>query len=369
MVPEYSLQTESRAQNRSGFTLVEMIVVIVVVLTVSGLAIGFLAPDNDSRRIREAARQISGMMQSARAKAIEIGRPVGVMIEPDGANAFRATTLQLVEMAPPYGGDLSTSEAVIEPVMANPTQADVYLGSQLDRTLNPPRFNNADSAWSGLLNPGDLIRFNRQGHYFLIIAVDPSAASNPNTPALRIQSIDSALPSFAYYPQSDPTNSDLWLPIPYEILRQPETSAGTPLELPDGVVIDLSQSGIGKAGHLPGFDPLDANYPNDADRIAVMFTPNGQAAVWAPSDPTGAFVLQAVPFDSVFLSIGKNDAIWGGGSVNTSDSCNTALNSSYWVTIHHQTGQVTSAENTANLTCDLASARQKAIRAEIASSN
>lgn len=359
--------------SRSGFTLVEMIVVIVVVLSVSGLAIGFMAPDNDSRRIREAARQISSMMQSARAKAIETGRPVGVVIEPDGNNPFRATSLQLAEVAPPYGGDFSTSQAIIEPVAANPsTQADVYLGSQLDRSVNPPRFSTADAAWNGLLNPGDLIRFNRQGHYFLVTTVDPSAATNPNVPALRIQAVDSALPSFAYYPQPDPMNSELWMPVPYEILRQPETSAGTPLELPDGIVIDLSLSGIGKAGFLPGYDAVnDPMFPANAGSgpIALMFTPKGQAAVWAPNDPLGGFVLQTIPFDSVFLMIGKNDAIWGGGpgfGGNDHAVCNTSLNNSYWVTVHHQTGLVTSAENDANFTCDLASARRNSIQADVA---
>ncbi len=368
MFREHAPVNNSPASSRHGFTLVELIVVIVVVLTVSGLAIGFLAPDNESRRIRESARQISSMMQSARAKAIETGRPVGVLIEPDANNVYRATSLQLVEVAPLFGGDFATSGAIIEP--SSSTQADVYLGSGLDRSMNPPRFNTPDSAWVDLIRPGDTIRFNRQGHYYLIINVDPGAAGNANVPALQIQAIDGGFPPYAFYPLPDPMNSDLWLQVPYEILRQPETSAGTPLELPDGIVIDLSMSGIGKAGHLPGFDALnDPMYPNNAGPIALMFTPKGQAAVWAPNDPTGAFVLQAIPFDSVFLNIGTNEAVWGGGNVSTSDTCNTALPSSYWVTVHHQTGQVTSAENVPNVTCNLASARQNSIRSEIAGSN
>lgn len=342
---------------RSAFTLVEMIVVIVIVLTVSGLAIAIAAPDNEGRRLRETARQVTGMMQSARAKAIETGRPVGVLIEPDGLNALRATSLQNVEVAPPYGGDLSTSMAILEPEMSNPlTQADVYLGSDLDRSLMPPRFNNPDYLWQNLIRVNDLIRFNRQGHYYRIIAIDPAAATNPNLPALRVEVVNSGLPTYTYYPVASPVPQN-WMAVPYEILRQPETSAGTPLEIPDGVAIDLSLSGVGKAGA----------FPVNPGPIVVMFSPKGQALLWLPNDPSGTYLISTVPGDSLFFMIGRNEAL--GGVVAAADS-NLFATDTYWVTVQHQTGLVISAENIPPaLSGTLAEARGNSIQTQSAGSN
>ncbi len=338
---------------RNAFTLVEMIVVIVIVLTVSGLVIAIAAPDNEGRRLRETARQITGMMQGARAKAIQTGRSVGVLIEPDALNALRATSLQNVEVAPPYGGDLSTSMALLEPIST--TQAEVYLGSNLDRSAMPPRFTTPDAGWLNLVRINDLIRFNRQGHYYRIINVDTSATGNSNVPALQIQVINSALPPFAYYAVTTPEPGN-WLPVPYEIIRQPETSAGTPLEIPDGVAIDLSASGIGKAGVFPG----------NPGPIVVLFSANGQAALWMPNDPSGTYLLTTIPSDSIFFLIGRNESLQGvAGPVDG----NIAATDTYWVTVQHQTGLVISSENVPNTAGNVAAARGNSIQTQSAGTN
>ncbi|MDA7979350.1 MAG: prepilin-type N-terminal cleavage/methylation domain-containing protein [Pirellulales bacterium] len=324
---------------RSGFTLIEMIVVVVVVLTVSGLAIAIAAPDNEARRLRETARQVSSMLQNARAKAIEIGRPVGVSIEPDEINPLRATSLQYVEVAPPYGGDFADSKAIVGADPSFPT----------DITRGIAQVGAADAMWQGLVKIGDLIRFNHQGHFYQIVGpVDPTDNTlvDRSAAAFEIRSINSAVPRFA----------DQGLSVPYEVVRQPETSAGPPLEIPDGVVIDLSLSGVGKAG----------TFPADPGPINLIFSPKGQVAILMPEDPTGTFQRQAVPFDAIFLMIGNNESI---GAITAGTDNNLNNPNAYWVTVHHQTGLVTSSDNVPNSAGNLPAARGKSIQSESTTTN
>lgn len=306
------------APRRSGFTLIEMIVVIVVVLVVSGLAISLAAPDNNARRLRESARQVQAMLQGARAKAIETGRPVGVLIEPDGVAPFRASSLQNIEVASSYAGDLLDSRVTINiPNFSDLTKGQVVL-------------NGSDVGWQGLLKVGDLIRFNNQGHFYRIVGpADPMSTSVPPTldftsGVWEIVSTDAAIPTGWGYLNAPG--------VQYEVVRQPETSAGTPLEIPDGVTIDLTLSGISKGG----------TFPANPGPICLIFSPQGQVAVWMPQDPSGQFLTMTSPGEAIYLMIGQNEAL---APVAANTENNLANPNSYWVTIHHQTGQVTTSIN------------------------
>ncbi|MGA2799145.1 MAG: prepilin-type N-terminal cleavage/methylation domain-containing protein [Thermoguttaceae bacterium] len=98
---------------RRGVTLVEMLIVIsiIVILTVASLKL--VAPA-DERRVREAARAVNVYISSARNRAIEIGRPCGVIFRRANAGNFptASTVLDQCEVPPTYAGD--TTDAVVK---------------------------------------------------------------------------------------------------------------------------------------------------------------------------------------------------------------------------------------------------------------
>jgi type II secretory pathway pseudopilin PulG len=58
--------------------LIELLVTIVILVTVLGAVIPVLSPNNDARRIRNAARQLQSLITQAQALAAREGRPYGI---------------------------------------------------------------------------------------------------------------------------------------------------------------------------------------------------------------------------------------------------------------------------------------------------
>ena len=87
-------------------TLIELLIVMGILLALVTIGAVNMQPEVERRRMREAARQVSVYVGSARSRAMEISRPCGVMIE-----RFSATetgigmVLHQVEVPPPYSGE------------------------------------------------------------------------------------------------------------------------------------------------------------------------------------------------------------------------------------------------------------------------
>jgi len=82
-----------RAHTRRGVTLVELLVVVMILLTLTAIALPALSPSITDRKIREASRGVSTFLSVARARAIRLGRPVGVQLrrlpDPDPNDATK----------------------------------------------------------------------------------------------------------------------------------------------------------------------------------------------------------------------------------------------------------------------------------------
>ncbi len=122
-----------------------------------------LLPVIDSRRIRETARIVSTQFASAQSEAMAKGRPVGVWIERLGANdtstnldRSAAMDIYLCEVPQPYSGDSIDSRVTVV--------ADT--SSTPNLTKYAVKFSG-DTAWYGLLRPGDTIRFNYRGPWYV----------------------------------------------------------------------------------------------------------------------------------------------------------------------------------------------------------
>jgi len=294
---------------RQGVTLVELLVVISILLVLTAVAVPMMQPSLEGRRTREAARAIHVYFTSARIRAMETGRPVGVMFDrlPEQAEACRV--LRQAEVPPPYAGDFANSRIHIESANVGTMSATVS-------------FPTGDAV-GGMIQPGDLLRLNYQGHFW------------------RIESINGGTWKFSSETAAFPPgfDSSVSIDLPFQIFRQPVPSAAAPLQLPAGAVIDLVASGTDS---LPNLPPAGA-----ADRtpVVVMFSPTGSV------DRVYYGGLGFRVTEPIFLLVGK----WGrmplavGGGASAEDGLlNYQDITNLWVALTPQTGLVTVAQPFAN---------------------
>ena len=91
----------NREAIRSGLTLVELMVVVVILVILVGVVLPLAQPALKGREIREAARQVNTMFASARARAAATGRPVGVAIIPQAGQTDRLLPTRLCKDSAP----------------------------------------------------------------------------------------------------------------------------------------------------------------------------------------------------------------------------------------------------------------------------
>ena len=267
-----------------AFTLMEMLIVISILMILAAAAANVMRSTMDGRRVREAARAVNVYLSSARNRAMETGRPCGVILRRfNGTPAVM--NLDQCEVPACYCGDLESSTAKVSSSGATVTAI-------LDAA--PP---------AGVVNSGDLIQFNYQGPLYTIAA--PGA-----TITASLTSQDQAIP---WTGQS----------VPYRIFRSPSKASAVslqaqPLQLPAASIVDLNASSV------DGTPPLLFSTSTTAD-VMITFAPNGSVdRVYINNSP----VLVSQP---IFLLIGKNENL---GS-NEQDVTN------FWVAINPQTGLVT----------------------------
>jgi len=175
---------------------------------------------------------------------------------------------------------------------------------------------NGVNAAQDLIQVGDAIRFNYQGHYYVIFAIDRGARQ------LAIRAINTT------GLVSQPVN----VPLPYQVIRQPIPSAGTDLILPEGVVIDLAVSGPEAATAAASvFPPASAVLP-----LNIVVAPSG--AIIGYRAGGGPLTNVQAP---LYLLLGKREKVEAAG---TADG-NERDFENYWIAIHHQSGLVTAAQN------------------------
>lgn len=96
-------------RRRGGFTLVELLVVIFIMLAITAVTLPVIAPAMQNRDVREAARMIDVFINGARTRAKLNGHPYGVMIERTPGQPNAAVTLSYCEQPDAYSGDFQGS--------------------------------------------------------------------------------------------------------------------------------------------------------------------------------------------------------------------------------------------------------------------
>lgn len=72
------------AQRQSGFTLIETVVVLTIILIVTGLAAPALSPSFSSSNLRQSANNLIIALREARLSAVSTGRKVRVLVQKNG---------------------------------------------------------------------------------------------------------------------------------------------------------------------------------------------------------------------------------------------------------------------------------------------
>ena len=334
-------QSARDASSRRGLTLVELLVVITISTMLLAASVQLLRLPLQSRKTREAARQISAIVAQVKARSVEIGRPAGLLFRRGGndieGGAYLSTEISIVEAPPYYAGDLEyTGNAAGSAawISAAATHASgVVVGTA-------PIVNAAmlSANWQA----GDQIRFGNKNPWYEIINVGPAA-----TPAGAIEvTFQHPLNPYSNPPVSGSAATPNW--VAFQVAFQPGRTRvfpalTSPLELPRGIAIDLTVSGMGLDGQE--FSPITAN--DDSD-VVVMFNPQGQIDRVYYSQ-FGGGVTPVLPSETLFFLIGKAEQVsptdWFAFSSTDRYRANLMDAESIWVALGHKTGKITVAEN------------------------
>jgi Tfp pilus assembly protein FimT len=348
-----------------GITILELLIVLVIMLMVTAAAIPMMAPALRNRQMREATRLVSAYLGAARARAVQTGRPVGVVIEREDGSAFSLRISQ-VEVPPPYAGDVQSASAVVTPSATPSTSAQSMYTSTYQptglsvkwysATVNGLEFNPS------LVRVGDQIQFNAQGSRFLVLG--PDADSNgvidspPAPPAPQVIPLDVAYLYRGTLTRAFPWDNTTPAPQPpsFFVFRQPVRSTAQPLLLPEGIVVDLSLSGVGSdlfnstnyGAYTPGSTPIAPIVNCDP---MIVFSPSGRLE-WV-TNKVGQLVR---PLASVNLLMGRRELMFDvtakGDPADLvfqnlspappASATNTLMPpaENFWMTIGHQTGTV-----------------------------
>lgn len=343
------LKTEN--SSRRGVTLIELLVVISIMMLLAAYALPKLGPMSNDRKIRETARSVNVFLSRARSRALETGRPCGVVFQRLSADVNSPLVnavgmLYQAEVPPPYAGDTTSARVTME----------VYAPGYLARV------DTTGAIQQNLLRIGDVIQINGQGPWYTI------NESNPDTKNIKGEPIpdgivdgpivDLRLSVPLKYQDSLPWGAAASAPLPFTIHRLPVRTIAQPLTLPVGATVDLSVSGFDQIQNTDNIGDLDHTFSNGLGDVTIMFSPNGSVGqiYWDSFDQVALYDYDYVPniaaaTDPIFLMIGWRDKVGLPGIANLTQDVdeeelpNWQNMSNLWIVLNSQTGLISSAEN------------------------
>jgi prepilin-type N-terminal cleavage/methylation domain-containing protein len=349
-----------------GVTLLELLVVMLILLMVTAAAIPIIAPALQNRSMREATRLVTSYLGAAKARAVQTGRPVGVIINRFNGLPF-AYEMAQIEVPPPYSGDAVGAKLEIVDNSSPSTNAAVNFSERFPG-LTPRWFKATEPTTSlGMLNAkllkvGDQIQFNGQGPLYVIMGPD-------NTYDGAIEDVSSTTPlefAYAYTPplkQAFPWLNTITVPQPasYQITRQPVRTSTPPLLLPEGLVFDLSISGVGSMlFNTTNYAAVNIGSQAPAPTVLfdpqIIFSPSGRVE-WV-SNNQGQLMRTS---DPIYLLLGRRDLMFDVTTRNTTTDGRDLVfqnlspipnppgqrvtpTTNFWVVVSAQSGQANTAE-------------------------
>jgi general secretion pathway protein H len=99
-MPRAARERRRNRRRERGFSLIEMIIAVALLATLTGLAAVSFAPASDRLRLRAEAREIVDLLHGQRTVAITSGRPTTVLLDPAESRLFYGDPA-LVRLLPP----------------------------------------------------------------------------------------------------------------------------------------------------------------------------------------------------------------------------------------------------------------------------
>ena len=380
---EWTIQS-GRKELQGGFTLVEMLVVITIMLALTAITLKMM-PGIDEQRVRESSEMINSYLNNARNRAMETGRPCGVTFHALSGYVACSMNADQCEVPTPYAGDDLGSKVKVGLV----DQSTMYPGTYTDTSTTVIMFFRGGFR-SELVSPGDLIQVNHQNVPYKILPLP----TNPTLPwyydGYMVAQLDPGQlvpwdkflfpptwnPTVAYVvgdvvsynnqfyecirgvdpntvPVPDPaevnqgrqpdTSPTYWAikvysftPVDYQITRRPRKVGGTfnssnTLQLPSSSVVDLNYSGVETRNV-------------GANDFTILFAPSGGVdSVYYGSDNQKVV-------NPIFFLVGQRERIGQTQASPTAENKSTWSNvqdlNNRWVVVNPLTGKIE--------TCDIA---------------
>lgn len=312
-----------------GLTLIELLVVIVILTTLVGGVIPVLSPNNDTRKIRGAARGLQTYINVVQAKAARTGRPHGIALRESSSGSGVALEVFGLEVPPLFAGFSSDSRCPSLPALvfwdrvgstgslkygkvpegSHNSQHEVLFPQFEGRDLHILNFQLGTDRLDGIepvlpdpLPPrmfrnGDVI--DVAGNLFLVVEHPAyyKYVKNPQNEQAPINELADFLDVVNFRGPLTGKLACILLneagqAIPpdtariYKFRRQPVNSSDAAYQLPAGIVIDM-QASIAEGSvtapipiRFPAAESLyvrpgDRTSVNAIDTLGIMFSPTG----------------------------------------------------------------------------------------------
>jgi prepilin-type N-terminal cleavage/methylation domain-containing protein len=279
---------------RAGMTLIELLVVISILGLLAVTVLPNLSNTRDRRKVREAARAVSGFIAGGQSRALGSRSGGGVWIDPlpnqissDSLSMVAAIDLAEADVPQPYSGNATNSTITA----LNPAG-----GFQTVATFS--------EACGPLVSGTNLIRLGVSKTAFLLTT---AAGTTFTTGTITMSGTGTGLLNQTIYnsawPKVPPSG------IPYTIIGPPTRSPTSTLTLGDGVAIDVTHSTFGV--NSLGSAAFQLLFDSTGRPHSIAF--NGSRAVF--NDP-------------LYLLVASIESMQ-----TTGTSVNRAPEGSYWVAI------------------------------------
>ncbi len=345
-------------QQRHGFTLVEMLVVLFIFLLLASVALPITKKLISDEKTTRAAQSIESFISTARNRAIAEGRTHGVRLERLGdLDSLRSTSIQMryLKGAPDYTGDAADATAIVSASTSTSgidtlafTVADsplLYLSLKMLQSADPREKARSPIQYGDLIElPGGFLAPIEQGQ----ITGDATTVFVKILPRNNVLDASGAATSLGRFPDTlrDPVTGSS-NQVKYRIHRRPTPTTSGIISLPRGLAIDLNYSGIGLGGNEFAPTTLAADIPQSVD---ILFNGNGAVSEVILGNT------RFQPQGRLFFLVGRIDGIADVEGAMTSDRedlfsnvkpliANIMDRQSIWLVVNAASGQVDAVAN------------------------